>query len=114
MFRLFSFGSAPSRLLIAPQDLRTADATNAADIYAGRFLFAGHLVEVGGQSPFDVEPPNLEWGKALHGFSWLRHLRAAETNMAQQNARALVEDWIKTCGRWHDIGWNKRLLPVVC
>ncbi|SDR27330.1 heparinase II/III family protein [Pseudovibrio sp. Tun.PSC04-5.I4] len=109
-FRLFSFGSAPSRLLIAPQDLRTADATNAADIYAGRFLFAGHLVEVGGQSPFDVEPPNLPWAKALHGFSWLRHLRAAETNMAQQNARALVEDWIKTCGRWHDDGWMQEVV----
>ncbi|WP_063305974.1 heparinase II/III family protein [Pseudovibrio sp. Ad46] len=110
MFRLFSFGSAPSRLLIAPQDLRTADATNAADIYAGRFLFAGHLVEVGGQSPFDVEPPNLQWSKALHGFSWLRHLRAAETNMAQQNARALVEDWIRSCGRWHDSGWKQEVV----
>ncbi len=110
IFRLLSFGSAPSRLLIAPQDLRTADATNAADIYAGRFLFAGHLVEVGGQSPFDVEAPNLQWAKALHGFSWLRHLRAAETNMAQQNARALVEDWINTCGRWHDIGWKQEVV----
>src|SRR5687767_5053273 len=29
------------RLIIAPQDLRTADATRAAEIYAGRFTFAG-------------------------------------------------------------------------
>ena len=32
------FGSAQTdRLAIAPQDLRTADATRAAEIYAGRF-----------------------------------------------------------------------------
>ena len=31
----------PTRLLFAPQDLRTADPTIAADIYAGFFVFAG-------------------------------------------------------------------------
>ena len=39
----FSFGKA-DRLLIAPQDLRTADATRASEIYAGRFVFAGKVV----------------------------------------------------------------------
>ncbi len=39
------FGSAKTdRLVIAPQDLRTADATRAAEIYAGRFAFAGKVV----------------------------------------------------------------------
>ncbi|OKL44654.1 heparinase II/III family protein [Pseudovibrio exalbescens] len=105
--RLGSLRHAPSRLLIAPQDLRTTDSTNAADIYAGRFLFSGHLVETGGESPFEVHPPSTEWARALHGFSWLRHLRAAETAMAQRNARALVEDWIKACGRGDPIGWQQ-------
>ncbi len=31
------------RLLIAPQDLRTADATRASEIYSGRFAFAGKV-----------------------------------------------------------------------
>ena len=34
------------RLIIAPHDLRTADATRAAEIYAGRFVFAGKI-EIG-------------------------------------------------------------------
>lgn len=110
MFRWQPFSPTPSRLLIAPQDLRTADSTNAADIYAGRFLFAGYLVETGGRSPFEVEPPSDDWSRALHGFGWLRHMRAANTNVARQNARALVDDWIKTCGRWHAVGWEE---PVV-
>ncbi|OYW42737.1 MAG: hypothetical protein B7Z45_01680, partial [Azorhizobium sp. 12-66-6] len=33
----------PERLLIAPQDLRTGDATRASEIYAGRFAFAGKI-----------------------------------------------------------------------
>ncbi|MDD7909456.1 MULTISPECIES: heparinase II/III family protein [Pseudovibrio] len=110
VMRFGSLRHTPSRLLIAPQDLRTTDATNAADIYAGRFLFSGHLVETGGESPFEIPAPSVEWARALHGFSWLRHLRAAETAMAQKNARALVEDWIKACGRGDPVGWRQEVI----
>jgi len=100
------FSAVPSRLLIAPQDLRTADATNAADIYGGRFLFSGHLVETQGRSPFELKAVHEDWQRELHSFGWLRDLRAADSQIARQNARALVEDWIKFSGRWHDIGWE--------
>ena len=49
----FSFGK-PDRLLIAPQDLRTADATRASEIYSGRFAFAGKVVICDARSPFEV------------------------------------------------------------
>ncbi|HEV2602948.1 MAG TPA: heparinase II/III family protein [Microvirga sp.] len=84
----------PSRLLFAPQDLRTADPTVAGDIYAGFFAFAGRSVSTGGQSPFDIDPPSRAWGEALYGFGWLRHLRAAGTALAQANARSLVDEFI--------------------
>src|SRR6266542_4272307 len=51
----FSFGKA-DRLLIAPQDLRTADATRATEIYAGRFVFAGKVVICDARSPFEIGP----------------------------------------------------------
>src|SRR5438270_10195581 len=82
------------RLIIAPHDLRTADATRAAEIYAGRFVFAGKIVTCQGRSIFDLEPPSEDWEVALLGFGWLRHLRAADTALTRANARALVEDWI--------------------
>ena len=82
------------RLIIAPHDLRTADATRAAEIYAGRFVFAGKIVTCHGRSIFDLEPPSEDWEVALLGFGWLRHLRAADTALTRANARALVEDWI--------------------
>ena len=39
----------PTRLLFAPQDLRTGDPTVAQDIYAGYFVFAGRAVQAGGR-----------------------------------------------------------------
>lgn len=92
--RLRTAGGGRSQLLIAPPDLRTADPTVAVEIYAGRFAFAGHVVESGGESPFDIGPPSEDWLKELHSFGWLRHLRAADTPLARSNARANVEDWL--------------------
>ncbi len=66
------------RLLISPQDLRTSDATVAAEIYGGRFSFSGKVVVGDGRSIFEMEPPSDEWAAALMGFGWLRHMRAAE------------------------------------
>src|SRR5580693_1390228 len=82
------------RLIIAPHDLRTADATRAAEIYAGRFVFAGKIVTCHGRSIFELEPPSEDWEVSLLGFGWLRHLRAADTALTRANARSLVDDWI--------------------
>lgn len=92
------------RLTIAPHDLRTADATRAAEIYAGRFVFAGKIVTCHGRSIFDLEPPSEDWEVALLGFGWLRHLRAADTALTRANARALVDDWITNQMGRHPIG----------
>src|SRR5580692_12637456 len=94
------------RLLIAPQDLRTADATRASEIYAGRFAFAGKVVICDRRSPFEMTPPSDEWAVMLLSFSWLRHLRAADSAITRANARSLIDDWINTQGGWHPVGWR--------
>lgn len=85
----------PDRLLIVPPDMRTSDATIADDIYAGSYIFAGRAVATGGRSPFLAEPPSEAWVDILWGFSWLRHLRAADTALARANARALVDEFLR-------------------
>ncbi|MEA2822260.1 MAG: hypothetical protein QOJ86_4264 [Bradyrhizobium sp.] len=92
------------RLIIAPHDLRTADATRAAEVYAGRFVFAGKIVTCHGRSVFDLEPPSEDWEVNLLGFGWLRHLRAADTAITRANARSLVDDWISNPNRKRGIG----------
>ena len=91
-------GRTPERVLIAPPDLRLADPQIALEIYYGRFPLSGHLVETGGRSPFQIDVQNRGWLKTLHGFRWLRHMRAAGTELAAANARALVSDWITIHG----------------
>jgi uncharacterized heparinase superfamily protein len=105
------FGSAKTdRLIIAPQDLRTADATRASEIYAGRFAFAGKVVICDRRSPFEMTPPSDEWAATLLSFAWLRHLRAADSAISRANARSLIDDWINLQGGWHPVGWRVDIL----
>jgi uncharacterized heparinase superfamily protein len=111
------FGSAKTdRLVIAPQDLRTADATRASEIYAGRFAFAGKVVICDRRSPFEMTPPSDEWAVVLLSFAWLRHLRAADSAITRANARSLIDDWINLQGGWHPVGWRLDILSrrVIC
>ncbi len=104
------------RLVIAPQDLRTADATRASEIYAGRFAFAGKVVICDRRSPFEMTPPSDEWAVQLLSFSWLRHLRAADSAITRANARSLIDEWITLQGGWHPVGWRSDILSrrIIC
>jgi uncharacterized heparinase superfamily protein len=108
------------RLLIAPQDLRTADPTRASEIYSGRFAFAGKVVICDGRSPFEIEPPSEEWSDQLLGFGWLRHLRAADSSITRANARALVSEWISLQGQFDTLeAWRpdlvaRRIISWLC
>ena len=106
--RVADFGArAPRSLVIAPQDIRTSDPTVADDIYAGHFHFAGKIVDSHGVSPFAIGNASPEWEAALVGFAWLRHLRAAESELARANARALVDEWISLQGaRTNIVAWQ--------
>ena len=98
------------RLLIAPQELRTADVTRATEIYSGRFAFSGKVVVCDSRSIFEMKPPSDEWATALLGFSWLRHLRAAESGITRANARALVDEWIALQGFSDSVAWRPDVL----
>src|SRR4029450_7118416 len=104
------FPRSTDRLIIAPQDLRTSDATRAAEIYAGRFAFAGKVVICDGRSPFEITPPSEEWAATLMGFGWLRHLRAAASGTPPANARALVDEWITLQGSFHPFAWRPDIM----
>jgi uncharacterized heparinase superfamily protein len=103
--------NTPERLLIAPQDIRTTDATIASEIYSGYFALAGKVVNLHGRSPFEIEPPSLSWERALNSFGWLRHLRAADTALARANARALVDDFLTSSEKSNGgTAWEPRVV----
>ncbi len=81
-------------LLILPQDLRTGDPSFAVELYDGYFGVAGATAPIGSESPFQILPPTVPWQKELYAFAWLRHLHAAEDQIAREKARKLTSDWI--------------------
>ncbi len=92
-------GTVPNRLIVAPIDLRVADPHIATEIYYGRFPFGGAYIDTEGASPFQIPAPTPGFMAELHGFGWLRHMRAANHDLAAANARSLVDDWITAHGR---------------
>ncbi len=97
-------------LLIVPQELRTADPSFADEIATGQFGLGGSVAHIGNGSPFDLKMLSPEWARELHGFGWLRHLRAAETEDARDQAIDLVTEWIRTHGSRGGIAWEP---PVI-
>lgn len=85
-----------NQLLLVPRDLRTADPSLSIELDMGQFGLAGATVLLNGRSPFHVEPPNESWERELHGFGWLRNLRAARSERAFDQAIDLFDDWQAT------------------
>ena len=106
MARLSYPGGQAEQLLLAPQELRTADPDFANEFYSGHFGLAGRLAELTPESPFDIVPPSDAWARELHGFAWLRHLRAADSELSQEQAKVLVRDWIQTHRSIRGIAWQ--------
>jgi uncharacterized heparinase superfamily protein len=105
MARLRYPGSEAEQLLLAPQDLRTADPSFSTEIYSGHFGLAGTYAELDGLSPFGIQPPSEAWERELHGFGWLRHLRAADSQLAREQAKTLFRDWVRF-NRHVSVAWR--------
>ncbi len=105
--------TVPDEWLVSPQDLRPPDSTLADDFYAGRYWFNNLGRETGGESPFAVTPPSANWQQELHGFRWLRHLVAADTELARAHGGALLQDWVGICGTpGKSAIWNPETLSM--
>lgn len=102
-------GHPVEQLLLMPQDLRTGDPSFASEIYHGHFGLAGAVAVLGTDSPFAIPPPNETWERELHGFGWLRHLRAAHDEISRENARTLVRDWMRYHGEPRGLAWEPEI-----
>lgn len=81
-------------ILLVPQELRGTDPSFATELSEGQMGLAGRIGRIGKSSPFRFPLPDPGWARELHGFSWLRHLRAAATDEASEAARTLVAQWL--------------------
>ena len=103
-------GSKAEQLLLAPQELRTADPSFATEIYNGHFGLAGKLADIGAKSPFEIVPPSASWARELYGFGWLRHLRAADSELSREQAKTLVHDFIRLRRQLPALAWQPEIV----
>ncbi len=103
-------GSQAEQLLLAPQELRTADPSFATEVYNGHFGLAGKLAEMGAESPFEIRPPSASWARELYGFGWLRHLRAADSELSREQAKTIVRDFIRLKSQSHPLAWQPEIV----
>lgn len=100
-----------SRVVVAPTDLRAVDSFVAEEILNGRYPLAGRILDTEGQSPFDRELPSMQFARRLHGFGWLRHIRADKSAAACNNARWITDQWIALHGgRTSGIAWDNEVV----
>ncbi len=110
LYPLTLLGPVPDRLALQPADGCVGDAEIGNQLFQGRYRFAGH--EVGAPKlPLWLPPGAPEaWLEDMHGFEWLRHLVAAGGETARRHGRAVLTNWIATCGHWRATVWRADVL----
>lgn len=93
VYSLTLMGKIPTGLLIKPHDLWPGNSKSGAEILKGTYNFSGQSVSISG-SPWLYENVSRMWLEDLHAFSWLRSLRAENSDEARRLARKLISDWI--------------------
>jgi uncharacterized heparinase superfamily protein len=101
-------GNPPATAALVPPDPWPGNAQRGVALLDDSFHFLGRSLTRPAPlwNPVGVEPA---WLEALHGFAWLRDLRAAGGDSARRKARVLVADWIAANAAWSPVAWH----PVV-
>lgn len=90
---------------VTPTDSWPGNAEAGSEIVRGVFRFAGQ--ELADPAPLWHPPAAAPaWLAAMHGFAWLRDLRAAGGDAARRRARDLVRDWLERHETWSAPAWD--------
>ena len=103
-------GHVPERMAFKPVDPWVGCAES------GRAFCEGALVFEGAQTPVSTQWWGMEnlpprWLAHLHGFTWLRDLRALCTErgmgaVARTHAKMMIQSWNEQYSNWHPQSWR--------
>jgi uncharacterized heparinase superfamily protein len=100
-------GSGPAPVPAA--DSWPGDAARGAAIGQGIFALGGQTI----RDPAPLWEPvgaSPSWLEELHGFEWLRDLRAASGDAGRRTGRELVGRWVENCRDWEALAWRPDLI----
>lgn len=112
IYQLTLGGRAPTALSVVPPDPWPGDPGVGMALLSGIYRFAGQTLNGGPAGEPDWRPhgATAAWMAALHGFDWMRDLRALGGDTARRRARALVLSWIEHNGSWNAQTWAPEVL----
>lgn len=111
IYRYTLVGRAPTELVVVPPDAWPGNAERGSAISAGELSFLGETVR-GGKHAWHPVGMSDAWLAELHGFDWLRDLRAVGGDAARRRARDLVGDWMERQTSWQEIAWRPDVLAT--
>ncbi|QQR69718.1 MAG: heparinase II/III family protein [Alphaproteobacteria bacterium] len=109
IYRLTLGGPVPQVLAVVPSDPWPGDAGAGQAILEGAFRFAGQsfCADPADWLPVEAQTP---WVSYVHGFDWLRDLRAVGGDEARRRARHLVSSWLDSNTLWNRVAWTPSLV----
>ena len=88
-----------------PGDAKRGDA-----LFTGSYAFQGETLVSRTQPVWEPAGRSAAWLEDLHGFLWIRDLRAAGDELASLHARKLIDSWLEAYADWHPQFWRIDIL----
>lgn len=109
LYQMMISGPVPKVLKNVPTDAWPGDAKAGQKIIEGEFTYAGQHFSA---NPPDWLPENAlkNWRQMVHGFGWLRDLRAVGGDAARRRARQLMAAWLDTFSHWAVEAWDPPIM----
>lgn len=111
IYRYTLVARTPADLATIPPDAWPGNAERGAAISAGELSFLGETVR-GGDMTWQPVGMSDAWLAELHGFDWLRDLRAVGGDAARRRARDLVADWMERQTGWNEVAWRPDVMAT--
>ena len=107
-------GPVPERLCVQPVDSWAGCADAGRILCDGALMYEGARVPVG-ESGWALDGMGAQFQAFLHGFSWLRDLRALSgergmSAVARTHAKVMIRSWIQHYTNWHPQSWQNDVM----
>ena len=92
------------------EDAVPGDAKRGDALFTGSYAFQGETLVSRTEPVWEPDGFSAAWQEELHGFLWIRDLRAAGDELASLHARKLIDSWLEAYADWHPEFWRIDIL----
>jgi uncharacterized heparinase superfamily protein len=99
-------GSVPDKLVVIPTDSWPGDMERGRWLCGGAFAVTEGMYLELSENYWEPMGVSESWLSAMHGFEWLRDLRALGGDAARRQAREMILSWVQRYHHWDGFAWR--------